>query len=72
MKEGFKKCKCRLCGQEDVIDRRHNIETRKWKEKFVSGTWLINEEPTCKRVRSCTNGLELRNMGDYVYKIRSK
>jgi hypothetical protein len=46
---------------------------KKWKEKLLSSKWLnINEDIVYKRIISCTYVADLRNIGKYLYKIRSK
>jgi hypothetical protein len=74
-KEGFRDWKIHLCnGEEDAI---HIIlkcpETRKLREHLLSRKWqIINEEITYKKIINCTNTVELRNLGRYLYKIKCK
>jgi hypothetical protein len=49
-------------------------ETRKRREQFFSIKWLVrNDEVAYKRLLiNCTNVVELRDIGKYLYKIRCK
>jgi hypothetical protein len=48
-------------------------ETRRLKEHFLSRKWLtINEEIAYNKIINCTNTLEIRNIGMYLYKIICK
>jgi hypothetical protein len=75
MRKGFENGRCPLCREEEKL--LHILlkcsETRKWRERFLSRKWLIvNEEVTYKRAINCTNAVELRNIGKYLYEIRCK
>jgi hypothetical protein len=46
---------------------------RKWREQFLSRKWLrLNEWIVYKKIINCTNIIELRNIGNYLYKIKCK
>jgi hypothetical protein len=48
-------------------------ETRKLREHLLSRKLqIINEEIAYKKIINCTNTLELRNLGRYLYNIKSK
>jgi hypothetical protein len=48
-------------------------ETRKWREQLLSIKLLkFNWEIACKKITNCTNAVELRNIGNYLYKIKCK
>jgi hypothetical protein len=48
-------------------------ETRRLREHLLSRKWLIiNEELAYKNIINCTNTVELRNLGRYLYKIKCK
>jgi hypothetical protein len=45
----------------------------KWREQFLSRKWLrLNEWIVFKKTASCTNIIELINIGSYLYKIKCK
>jgi hypothetical protein len=47
-------------------------ETRKWREQFLRRKWLrLNEWIVFKKI-NCTNSIESRNIGSYLYKIKLK
>jgi hypothetical protein len=49
------------------------LETRKWREEFLSRNWLIlNEWIAYKKIINCINIIELRHKGSYLYKIKCK
>jgi hypothetical protein len=49
------------------------FEMRKWREQFLSRKCLmLNERIAYKKIINCTNIIELRNVGTYLYKIRYK
>jgi hypothetical protein len=67
--------RCPLCNEED--DAVHILlkcpETRRLREHVLSRKWLtINEEIAYKKIISCTNTLEIRNAGSYLYKFKCK
>jgi hypothetical protein len=75
MRKGFEKGRCPLCREDE--DALHILlkclETRKWGEQLLSRKWrIVNEEVAYKRIINCTNAIELRNTGKYLYKIRYK
>jgi HKD family nuclease len=75
MRKGFEKGRCLLCNEdEDTIHISLKcLETRKWRVQFLSSKWLVlNEETAYKKIKNCTNAVELRNTGIYLYKIRCK
>jgi hypothetical protein len=42
-------------------------------EHFLSRKWLnVSEELAYKKIINCTNALEIRNIGNYLLKIRCK
>jgi hypothetical protein len=49
------------------------LETRTLRENPLSRKWqIINEELEYNKIINCTNTVELRNLGRYLYKIKSK
>jgi hypothetical protein len=75
MRKGFEKGRCPLCSKDE--DAVHTLlkysETKKWREQFLSRKWLkLNEWIVYKKIISCTNSIELRNIGSYLYKIKCK
>jgi hypothetical protein len=75
MRKGFEKGRCPVCSEEeDIIHILLKCsETRKWREKFLSRKWLgLNEWIILKKIINCNNGIELRNIGSYLYKIKCK
>jgi hypothetical protein len=75
IRKGLEIRRCPLCnGEEDAV---HNIlkcpETRRLREHLLSRSWQItNEELAYKKIINCTNTVELRNLGRYLYKIQCK
>jgi hypothetical protein len=75
MRKGFEKGRCPICSEDE--DAVHILlkcsETRKWREHFLSRKWLmLNEWIVYNKIINCTNIIELRNIGSYVYKIKCK
>jgi hypothetical protein len=75
MRKGFEKGRCPLCSEDE--DAIHILlkcsETRKWREQFLSRKWLrLNEWIVFMKIINCTNIIELRNIGSYLYKIKCK
>jgi hypothetical protein len=75
MRKGFEKGRCPLCSEDE--DAAHILlkcsETRKRREQFLSRKWLrLNEWIAYKKIINCTNIIELRNIGSYLYKIKCK
>jgi hypothetical protein len=73
MRKASEKGRCPLCREKE--DAVHILlkcsETRNWREQFWSRKWLIvNEEVAYKTKKKCTNAVELRNIGKYLYKIK--
>jgi hypothetical protein len=73
-RNGLEKGRCLLCNEEE--DTLHIIlkcpEMRKLREHPVSRKWLtVNEEIACRKI-NCTNTLEIRNIGSYLFKIRCR
>jgi hypothetical protein len=68
--EGFRDWKMPLCnGEEDAIHILLKCpETRRLSRKWQ----IINEEVAYKKIINCTNTVELRNLGRYLYKIKCK
>jgi hypothetical protein len=64
-----------LCnGEEDAVHTvlKHR-ETRRLREHNVSRKWqIMNEELTHKKIINCSNTVEIRNLGRYLYKIKCK
>jgi hypothetical protein len=75
MRKEFEKGRCTLCSKdEDAIHILLKcLETRKWREQFLSRKWLmLNEWIAFKKIITCTNIINLRNIGSYLYKIKCK
>jgi hypothetical protein len=60
-------------GEEDAI---HIVlkcpETRRLREHLSRKWQIINVELVYKKIINCTNTVELRNLGRYLYKIKCK
>jgi hypothetical protein len=65
MRKGFEKGRCPLCSDDkDTI----HMETRKWREQFLSRKWLrLNEWIAYKKTINCTNIIDLRNIVTYLF-----
>jgi hypothetical protein len=66
---------CPQCnGQEEAVHILLKCpETRRLREHLLSRKWqIINEELAYNKIINCTNTVELRNLGKYLYKIRRK
>jgi hypothetical protein len=66
----FEKGRCPLCSEDE--DAIHILlkcsEMSKWREQFFTRKWLIvNEEIANKKIINCTNIIELRNTGIYLF-----
>jgi hypothetical protein len=75
IRKGLEIGRCPLCnGEEDAIHILLKCpETRRLREHFLSRKWqIINEELAYKKIINCTNTVELRNLGIYLYKIKCK
>jgi hypothetical protein len=75
MRKGSEKGRCPICSEEE--DPIHVLlkcsETRKWREHFLSRKWLrLNKWIVSKKVINCNNGIEVSNIGSYLYKIKLK
>jgi hypothetical protein len=75
MRKGFEKGICPVCSEDE--DAIHMLlkcsETRKWREQLLSRKWLrLNEWVAFKKIINCTNIIELRNIGSFLYKIKCK
>jgi hypothetical protein len=75
MRKGFENGICPLCNEEE--DPIHILlkcsETRKWREQFLNRRWLrLNELIVLKKIINCNNSIELRNIVNYLYKIKCK
>jgi hypothetical protein len=75
MRKGFEKGRCLLCSEDE--DPIHIVlkcsEMRKWREQFLSRKWIrLNEWIFYKKIINCTNIIELRNIGSFLYKIKCK
>jgi hypothetical protein len=45
----------------------------KWREQFFSRKWLgLNELIVLRKIINCNNSIVLRNIGNYLYKIKCK
>jgi hypothetical protein len=69
------KLRCPLCnGEKDAIRILLEYpETRRLREHLLSRKWqIINEELAYTKISNCTNTVELRNSGRYLYKITCK
>jgi hypothetical protein len=64
----------RCNGEEDAIHILLKCpETKRLREHLLSRKWqIITEELAYKKIINCTNTAELRNLGRYLYKIKSK
>jgi hypothetical protein len=74
-RKGLQIGRCTLCnGEEDAIRILLKCpETRRLREHLLSRKWrIINEELAYKEIINCTNTVELRNLGRYLYKIKFK
>jgi hypothetical protein len=73
--KGLDNGRCHLCkGEEDAV---HSLlkcsETRRLKENLLSKNWhVIHEELAYKKIINCTNTVEVRNLGRYLYIIKCK
>jgi hypothetical protein len=74
MRKGFEKGRCPVCSEEeDPIHILLKCSETKWREHFLSRKWLmLNEWIVFKQIINCTNSIELRNIGSYLYKIKCK
>jgi hypothetical protein len=75
MRKRFEKGRCPLCSEEE--DPIHILlkcsEMRKWRARLLSRKWLrLNEWIVFKIIINCTNSIESRNTGSYLYKIKCK
>jgi hypothetical protein len=75
MRKGSVNGRCPLCSEDE--DPIHILlkcsETRTWRELVLSRKWLrLNEWIVFKKIINCTNSIELRNIGSYLYKIKCK
>jgi hypothetical protein len=75
MRKGFERGSCPLCSEDE--DTVHILlkcsETRKWREQFLSRKWLrVKEWIVYKKIINCTNIIELRTIGSYLYKMKCK
>jgi hypothetical protein len=74
-KEGFRDWKMPVCnGEEYAIHILLKCpETRRLREHLLSKKWqIIKEELAYKKTINCTNTIDLRNLGRYLYKIKCK
>jgi hypothetical protein len=75
MRKGLEIRRCPLCnGEEDALHVLLKCpETRRLREHLLDRKWqIINEELAYKKIINCTNTVELRNSGRYLYKIKYK
>jgi hypothetical protein len=75
VRKGLEIGRCPLCdGEEKVVHILLKCpETRRLREHLLSRKWqIINEELAYKKIINCTNTVELRNLGRYLYKIKCK
>jgi hypothetical protein len=61
-------------GEEDTIHILLKFpEIRRLREHLLSRKWQeINEEVAYNKIINCTNTVELKNLGRYLYKIKCK
>jgi hypothetical protein len=72
MRKGFEKGRCSEDKDAVHILLKCSV-TRKWREQFLSRKWnRLNEWIVYKKIINCTNIIELRNLGSYLYKIKCK
>jgi hypothetical protein len=64
----------RCNGEEEAIRSLLKCpEATRPREHVLSRKWqIINEELAYKEIINCTNTVELRNLGRYLYKIKCK
>jgi hypothetical protein len=74
VRKGLEIGRCPLCnGEEDAIHILLKCpETRRLREQLSRKWQTINEELSYKIIINCTNSVELRNLGRYLYKIKCK
>jgi hypothetical protein len=72
MRKGLEIGKWPLCNDEK--DAVHILlkfpERRRLRENLLSR--IINEQLAYKKIINCTNTVEVRNLGGYLYKIKCK
>jgi hypothetical protein len=73
MRKGLEIGRCPLCNVEE--DAVHIIlkctETRRLREHLLSRKWqIINVQLAYKKIINCTNTVDIRNLGRYLYKIK--
>jgi hypothetical protein len=75
IRRGLEIGRCPLCnGEEDAIHiLLKSSETKGLREHLLSRKWqIINEDVAQKKIINCTNTVELRKLGRYLYKIKCK
>jgi hypothetical protein len=75
MRKGLEIRRCPLYnGEENAVHVLLKCpETRRLREHLLDRKWqIINEELAYKKIINCTNTVELRNLGRYLYKIKCK
>jgi hypothetical protein len=75
VRKGLETGRCPLCnGEGDAIHILLKcLEISRLREHLLSRKWqIINEELAYKKIINCTNNVELRNLGRYLYKIKCK
>jgi hypothetical protein len=75
IRKGLEVGRCPLRnGEKDAIHILLKYkETRRLREHLLSRKWqIINEEVAYKKIIICTNTVDLRNLGRYLYKIKCK
>jgi hypothetical protein len=71
VRKGFEKGRCPLCSEEE--DAIHILLKCSETRQFLSRKWLrLNEWIFFKEIINCTNSIELRHIGSYLYKIKCK
>jgi hypothetical protein len=74
MRKGLEIGRCPLCIREE--DAVHILikcpGTRRLREQLSRKLQIINEELAYKKIINCTNTVELRNLGRYLYKTKCK
>jgi hypothetical protein len=74
MWKGFEKGRCPLFSkEEDPIHILLKCSETKWREQFLSRKWLrLNEWIVFKKIINCNSIIDLRNIRNYLYKIKLK
>jgi len=68
------RCRCHLCNVEKYVLhllQKHN-ETLRWREQFLDNKRLHINEVTAYVKIICKKIIELRNLGQFVHKVKGK